>query len=171
MLGNIKIRIKNPEHSACVQKKLFEMGFEWSWAGAYVKYAEEAFLYAKLHGGDKILSYSSCENHFKNHSHEFKEHIFTDEEIGYFPEGYQTLSHHQGEVIIKNPSKPPVALRPRYLANLQRMEEILEAMARYVEAKKRIPSDWLTEFDSLNQGIPEESFEKTMGRVLKGGRL
>lgn len=166
MLGNIKIRIKNPEHSAAVQNKLFEIGARWIGAAAKVGCTNSPYLYLD----DGLISYGgTSEEYFLNDDN--KEVFLVNGEFSEFPEDYQPLPFHQGEVIIKSPTKPPVALRPRYLANLQRMEEILEAMTRYVEAKKRIPSDWLTEFDSLNQGIPEESFEKTMGRVLKGGRL
>ena len=41
---------------------------------------------------------------------------------------------------------PPLGLAPKWIRNLERAHEILEAMQRYVEARKPIPQAWLDEF-------------------------
>ena len=45
---------------------------------------------------------------------------------------------------------PPVGLRPRKLAEEERLKEILAAMERYVEANKIIPYNPIEDFDEIN---------------------
>ena len=40
---------------------------------------------------------------------------------------------------------PPIGLTPKWVRDLQRAQEILEAMTRYVEARKPIPQAWVNE--------------------------
>lgn len=49
-------------------------------------------------------------------------------------------------------SMPPIlGLRPKYIADIQRTQEILEAMLRFNKAGKNIPLTWLKELCELNQ--------------------
>lgn len=41
---------------------------------------------------------------------------------------------------------PPIGLAPKWVRSLERAHEILEAMTRYVEARKPIPQTWIDEF-------------------------
>jgi hypothetical protein len=41
--------------------------------------------------------------------------------------------------------KPPLGLRPRWIAEEQRLAEIASAADRYIEAGKPVPSPWIEE--------------------------
>jgi hypothetical protein len=41
--------------------------------------------------------------------------------------------------------KPPLGLRPRWLAEEQRLVEVASAAARYLDAGKQVPASWVEE--------------------------
>ena len=45
--------------------------------------------------------------------------------------------------------QPPLGLKPKWLHNEQRMEEIREAIIRYSKKGKSIPSEWVNEYNAL----------------------
>ena len=45
--------------------------------------------------------------------------------------------------------KPPLGLRPRWIVDLDRLEEIAEAMIRYEEGGQKIPVEWRKEFQEV----------------------
>lgn len=45
--------------------------------------------------------------------------------------------------------KPPLGLKPRWIHDSQRVEEILDAIARYTDANMPIPKVWLEELKDL----------------------
>lgn len=45
--------------------------------------------------------------------------------------------------------EPPVGLKPRWLHNEERKEEIFKAMFRYSEAELPIPREWIVELFEL----------------------
>jgi len=45
--------------------------------------------------------------------------------------------------------KPPLGITPRLVAETNRTLEILQEIARYVEAMKPIPPEWRSELDEL----------------------
>lgn len=45
--------------------------------------------------------------------------------------------------------KPPLGLRPRFIVDELRMQEIEAAMRRYLEAGYQVPPDWMTEYVEL----------------------
>jgi hypothetical protein len=51
------------------------------------------------------------------------------------------------EYLAKNLS--PIPCRPREVVDRMRVTELLEAMLRYNNASKKIPNEWLQEFDDL----------------------
>ncbi len=51
------------------------------------------------------------------------------------------------------PSKPPIGLRPRFIVDLQRFDEICCAMVRYRDVGLTIPEDWETEFNELRHRL------------------
>ena len=48
---------------------------------------------------------------------------------------------------------PPIGLRPRWLVVEARMEEIRQAMTRYVNANTAIPPEWLQEYRELRSWL------------------
>lgn len=51
--------------------------------------------------------------------------------------------------------KPPLGLRPKYIAISSRIKEIHEAMVRRIEADYVIPDEWLLEYMELTAQIKE----------------
>ena len=49
--------------------------------------------------------------------------------------------------------KPPLGLTPKYIRNEQRMKEIRDAVVRYEEADKKIPIEWIEEYENLLIGV------------------
>ena len=45
--------------------------------------------------------------------------------------------------------KPPLGLRPRWILDLHRTNEILSAMQRYAEACLPLPQEWMDELNEL----------------------
>ena len=45
--------------------------------------------------------------------------------------------------------KPPLGITPRHVVETNRALEILQGIARYIEACKPIPKEWRTELDEL----------------------
>jgi hypothetical protein len=48
--------------------------------------------------------------------------------------------------------RPPLVLKPRRMVDEERMVEIRGAFQRYIEARKDIPFDWVSEFMTLLEG-------------------
>ena len=50
-----------------------------------------------------------------------------------------------------NPTtKPPLGIKPWYIATSDRMFDILAGMQRYVQDFREIPGEWITELAALN---------------------
>lgn len=45
--------------------------------------------------------------------------------------------------------KPPIGIKPRKIHDFQRLEELFEATLRYMEAKKKVPREWVDEIRDL----------------------
>lgn len=52
-----------------------------------------------------------------------------------------------------NSKKPPLGLRPRYIAEEMRIREIEDAVARYKNADKIVPSEWVDELLELRDSV------------------
>lgn len=52
-----------------------------------------------------------------------------------------------------NSKKPPLGLRPRYIAEEMRIREIEDAVARYKNADKVVPSEWVDELLELRDSV------------------
>jgi hypothetical protein len=73
---------------------------------------------------------------------------YLEQEIGYKPilptadmsrcPAMLSVKHHLG-------------IRPKYIVNMERMQEIINAMSRYVSVGYKIPSEWFSELDDLNE--------------------
>lgn len=68
--------------------------------------------------------------------------IFTQEELA-------TCRELRGAVKEQNQGQPPIGLRPRWIVTELRMKEINAAMARYHEANKQVPLEWIEELRDL----------------------
>lgn len=45
--------------------------------------------------------------------------------------------------------KPPLGLKPRYIAEVQREVEIVNAVKRYMDAGYPLPDEWIAEYNEL----------------------
>jgi hypothetical protein len=45
--------------------------------------------------------------------------------------------------------KPPLGLRPKYVADAMRAREILEAIERHISVQKPVPVEWMDELKAL----------------------
>ncbi|ASB90845.1 MULTISPECIES: hypothetical protein [Bacillus] len=45
--------------------------------------------------------------------------------------------------------KPPIGVKPRFIHDEQRAEELSGAIMRYIQANKSIPTEWLEEYNEL----------------------
>lgn len=50
---------------------------------------------------------------------------------------------------MENSQKPPVGLKPRYIHDGERIDEILCAIERYTDANMSIPKSWVEELRKL----------------------
>jgi hypothetical protein len=47
--------------------------------------------------------------------------------------------------------KPPQGLRPKYISDMDRLEEVRAAINRYIYAELEIPVEWVLEYNSLTE--------------------
>ncbi len=50
---------------------------------------------------------------------------------------------------MENSQKPPIGLKPRYIHDSERIDEILYAIERYTDANMSIPKSWVDELRDL----------------------
>ena len=50
---------------------------------------------------------------------------------------------------MENSQKPPIGLKPRYIHDGERIDEILRAIERYTDANMPIPRSWVNELRDL----------------------
>jgi len=70
----------------------------------------------------------------------------------------ENLFNEHFEII---PEKPPLGLTPAYIWKSERQSEILEAISRYVDAKKDIPYQWIAEYWELGKSEADKMTEWT----------
>jgi hypothetical protein len=49
--------------------------------------------------------------------------------------------------------KPPLGLVPKWVRDKERFDEICAALSRYYNAGKKIPIEWVEEYNSLVEGV------------------
>lgn len=127
------IKINSPEHSEAVQKKLFELGYEWANYGARVRNTR----LDAMRCDDEGVLWCSRECHYLT-------------EYPHLP-WVDILAEQQQEV--QEPVKPPIGLVPRSVFEVvtrqQRTKDIFAAMQRYAEAGKNVPVEWIDELKEL----------------------
>ena len=57
--------------------------------------------------------------------------------------------HVDGNILATKP-KPPLGVMPRDIWERKRKEELAEAMARYLEAGMKIPTEWIEEYNEIS---------------------
>lgn len=131
-MKNMKFKVNDEQHSKEIQDALFAMGYVWNGSKEY--YATKAIsLFADISG--TITYDDSGSNYFDKHT--YKEHVV-------FGGVIYSLDEMAGV------GTPPIGLRPKFICDALRKKEVLEAIARYVEADKKVPAEWLDEFVELN---------------------
>jgi hypothetical protein len=69
-------------------------------------------------------------------------------------------------------AKPPLGLRPRFIADEERLREVADAITRYRVAGKPVPVEWLREHDELGYRLqhtwdkPQPHGGRTVGPEL-----
>lgn len=74
---------------------------------------------------------------------------------GKFYTPYEKPVHVDGNIFIAKP-KPPLGVMPRDIWDRKRKEELAEAMARYLEAGMKIPTEWIEEYNEISDRWEEE---------------
>lgn len=57
--------------------------------------------------------------------------------------------------------KPPFGLKPRFICEIERITEILEAMLRYAKFAYPIPEEWIQELADVNKSYSKYCTDKT----------
>lgn len=140
----MKFKILERVNSDKIQERLFELGYCWLFnyngqdLSKTVKVGISAIFATEkgelFHGYYDKYYFDKCD----------AEEYFLD---------------HFGNIVPTSPSVAinlcaadnSVGLKPKYISDQHRSQEILEAFGRYVQAGKKIPNDWLIEFCKLNQ--------------------
>jgi len=78
----------------------------------------------------------------------------------FFPESYKVVGtenyiHRDDCQVVQEATKPPLGLRPEFILLEHRQKEIQEAVTRYMEAGKKIPSAWVAEYFRNNSRLLE----------------
>ena len=50
-------------------------------------------------------------------------------------------------------NKPPIGLKPRWLHETNRIQDIIDAIKRYSEAEEPIPTEWVDELKELTMNL------------------
>jgi len=45
--------------------------------------------------------------------------------------------------------KPPIGLRPKWVSDKERLNEVRSAVVRYYDAELKIPIEWIEEYNEL----------------------
>lgn len=53
-------------------------------------------------------------------------------------------------------TKPPLGVMPRKTWDRQRQKDLADAMARYLEAGMKIPSEWIEEYNEISDKEEEK---------------
>lgn len=66
------------------------------------------------------------------------------------------------EETIKTENKPPLGVMPRNIWDRKRQIDLAAAMGRYLEAGKKIPKEWLDEYNEISDRHEKENRPKTL---------
>lgn len=124
-----KFRVKAMDHSRAIQRALFTEGYAWATGGKIVQYEDMPFLFSNSE--DMSVTFAREEDYFV--ANEAEEYVFIFGKLRPVTEG----------VI------PALGLRPRVIAIEHRIQELTEAMGRFMEKRMPLPLEWLEEYTDL----------------------
>lgn len=139
-MKDMKFRVRDEAHSVEIQQALFAQGFGWCDIGKRPQHTDMPHLYTSCDEYGKNIRYTS---HASSDFFETCEHLECVVVDGVIVPVDEITTFKPEEV-------PPLGLRPRHIAEQQRMMEIVEAMQRYVAEHKHMPVEWLCELSDLN---------------------
>ena len=62
--------------------------------------------------------------------------------------------------MIRRTTKPPLGVMPRFVADERRLEELKEAMMRFISANWPINVEWLTEYNEIIERYTKDEREQ-----------
>jgi hypothetical protein len=156
-LKDMKIKIKDEQHSKQVQEALFNMGYEWGDGGRTIKHTDAKALYTYEYGG---LFYNSRDEDSTEHFDENEKPEYKLSFGTFVPAVYIPDPDFPQIVIVDDPHGgqpgPLLGLTPRIIRDKERLVEILEAMLRFAKGDMIIPDEWDNEYDELRERLNAE---------------
>lgn len=141
-MKNMKFRVRDEEHSKQIQEALFTEGYGWGMGlSKEVDNTYKLYLYTD---DDSDLFYGTQADYFDRSTHiECELYCGVIRPVEVMPQPTRCPPMPAGT--------PPLGLKPRYLVEAIRLQEIISAMARYAVDRKQIPHEWIEELISLNE--------------------
>lgn len=65
-------------------------------------------------------------------------------------------------------NKPPIGIKPKYIHDEQRQQELKMAIARYLNEDAVIPIEWIKEYNELTYTIKRRNLEISLNPYPKG---
>jgi hypothetical protein len=104
-----------------------------------------------------------------------KEMKLTEDDILYISDNYTDeeifKEYYKGDIPVEiKYKKPPLGLMPKRIHDESRLDEISEAIKRYIAEKKEIPIEWIEEYRSLlsKEHIPNiKEYAEMIGKKLE----
>ena len=69
---------------------------------------------------------------------------------GFLITAYQNLKEDMESKV-----KPPLGVKPRHIHDVERIDDLVSAIARYISAGYAIPSEWVDELTELCERYPK----------------
>lgn len=66
-MKNLKFKVHNPEHSAAIQKRLFELGYKWGISGKVASHLSQPYLYCHDYNN---ISFGEDSGKFNEHENQ-----------------------------------------------------------------------------------------------------
>jgi hypothetical protein len=173
----IKIKVTDPQHSKEIQEELFKLGYEWFSGERKIRHDDAEVLYADEDG---CITYSYLDHFDKVPENEehflspaglvtkdyYKQPITSwnnmqDAKAGLqekisIPARYENPQTDEDNIVKQTFDKmidnvsTPIGLVPKSIHDSNRLRDIVEAMQRFSSANKRIPVEWISELQYLN---------------------
>lgn len=98
--------------------------------------------------GYKMIS--GLEHEYENKAHYYGNNDGRLTQTGHDSEHFFKTYNYEEIFLPELLKAPPIGLRPKAIVDALRIQEILEAMTRYVADGKAIPQDWIDELSIRN---------------------
>jgi hypothetical protein len=144
----MKFRVYSEDHSKAIQTALFKEGYAWVKTDKTFRHTDAEYLVAAGFGpDDNCITYVSNDKVFFD---EFRadEYILTPQGTFARVEDYFKQPETTYAPLPTDPE--PIGLVPKSIHDSNRLRDIVEAMQRFASADKRIPAEWISELQYLN---------------------